>query len=148
MVVITRSTILPAPPAAVWAAVLRPETLRYVAWPLIRFLPDSLWPETWAEGEFPVRMRLFGLLPLGRHEIVIAIPAAAGDVRCLRDNGHSRLIPVWDHLITVAARPEGTSYTDSVRIEAGRLTGPVAAFARLFYAHRQRRWRRLAHRLR
>jgi hypothetical protein len=31
-----------------------------------------------------------------------------------------------------------------VHIDAGMLTPLVAAFARLFYAHRQKRWRALA----
>jgi len=34
--------------------------------------------------------------------------------------------------------------TDRVHIDAGMLTPLVAAFARLFYAHRQKRWRALA----
>lgn len=68
-----------------------------------------------------------------------------GAIRRLRDNGRSLLIQRWDHLITV--EPDGsrrTRYTDRIEIEAGWLTPLVWAFAQVFYAHRQRRWRRLA----
>ena len=54
------------------------------------------------------------------------------------------LIRRWDHLITIEpAGPRRTRYTDWVEAEAGLLTPLVWAFARVFYAHRQRRWQRL-----
>lgn len=58
----------------------------------------------------------------------------------LRDNGYSRLIPKWDHLITIRAAEGGCLYTDRVEIHAGVFTPFVWSFAWLFYRHRQRRW--------
>jgi hypothetical protein len=56
------------------------------------------------------------------------------------------LIHCRDHWITIApgAADGTTHYTDRVEIEAGLLTPLIAGFARVFYAHRQRRWRALA----
>lgn len=49
---------------------------------------------------------------------------------------------VWpvarDHRFTIAPAPG--AYSDEVTVEADRLMPSVAAVARLFYAHRQRRW--------
>jgi hypothetical protein len=50
----------------------------------------------------------------------------------------------WDHWIAIEPERRGTRYTDTVHIDAGLLTPLIVAFARIFYRHRQRRWRRLA----
>lgn len=140
------STILPAPADACIAAVMTPALLRHIASPLVRFEPvaPTGWPARWTPGPFPVRMKLFGLLPLGEQVIDISLPSAAPGRFALRDNGHSRWIPRWDHLITIEAVGSATRYTDRVEIEAGWRTPFVWLFARLFYAHLQRRWCRLA----
>lgn len=88
-----------------------------------------------------------GLAPIGLQWIVISYPD--GPDRCfqMRDNGRGDLAHRWDHLIMIT--PDGDTrclYVDSVEIEAGVLTPFVWAFARVFYGHRQRRWRRLADR--
>ena len=91
-------------------------------------------------------MFLFGFIPLGWQAIVISLPEPRGNTRFVRDNGHSPLIRRWDHWITIEPSEDGkrTRYTDTVEVEAGLLTPVIAAFARVFYAHRQRRWRALA----
>lgn len=144
--IVVLSTTLPARTDACIAAVMTPALLRHVAAPLVLFEPlaPAGWPARWEAGPFPVRMKLFGFLPLGEQIIDISLPSALPDCFALRDNGRSRLIPRWDHLITIEATEDGTRYSDWVEIEAGWRTPFVALFARLFYAHRQRRWRRLA----
>ena len=75
---------------------------------------------------------------------MISYPEPPRDgVRVLRDNGYSPIIKRWDHWIEIEDVGGKTRYTDRVHIDAGLLTAPVAAFARVFYAHRQRRWRKL-----
>ena len=70
---------------------------------------------------------------------------AAPLIRFIRDNGYGPLIKRWDHWIAIAADEGGTThYTDRVAIEAGLITPLITTFARVFYAHRQRRWRALA----
>ena len=139
-------TRLEAPAAQCIAAVMAPALLQHIASPLIRFEPvaRSGWPDRWEPGPFPVQMKLFGWVPLGIQTIDISVPdAPAGQFR-LRDRGHSALIERWDHLISIETVDGGTRYIDRVDIRAGWRTPLVWLFARVFYAHRQRRWRRLA----
>ena len=140
------STFLDAPPEKVWEEVNRPALLRYVARPLLAFEPTDppAFPERWEEREYRVRMKQFGVVPVGWQVIGIERPEPEGSARVLRDNGRGTLARRWDHLITVeSAGPGRTRYTDRLEVEAGPLTPFVWAFARAFYAHRQRRWRRL-----
>lgn len=146
--IVELSTTLRAQTDACIAAVMTPALLRHVAAPLVRFEPVAPggWPARWSPGAFPVRMKLFGLLPLGEQVIDISLPPTAPGRFALRDNGRSRLIRRWDHLITIEPVGSATRYTDRVEVEAGWRTPFVWLFARLFYAHRQRRWRSLAER--
>ncbi len=139
------TTYLDAPPERVWAEVRTSRLLAYVAKGFIRFKPlkGDVFPETWEPGEYRAWMFLFGWLPIGWQAIRIEIPESQGPVYRLRDNGYSPLIRRWDHWITLEAEGPGTLYTDRLDLDAGLLTWPVALFARIFYAHRQRRWRRL-----
>jgi hypothetical protein len=143
--IVQLETMLPATATECQSAVMSPALLCHVTAPLIRFEPVTPpgWPARWQPGPFLVRMKLFGLLPLGEQTIDISLPPTAPGLFLLRDNGHSRLIPRWDHLIIIEAVEGGTRYTDRVEIEAGWRTPFVWLFARLFYGHRQRRWRQL-----
>lgn len=140
-----RSTIISCSWEKAAEQVLTTRLLRYVAHPLVTFASvgaDPL-PDIWTEGTHWVRLRLFGLLPLGKQAIVISIlPVPRGFA--LRDAGYSALIPVWDHTLTIEPMPEGTRYTDTVEVRAGILTPLVWLFAQAFFRHRQRRWRALA----
>lgn len=126
-------------------AVKRPELLYHIAQPIVRFLPD---PETrlgprWEEGTHWFELRLFTFVPFGRQAVRISFDETADRLK-LRDNGYSRLIRKWDHRITIERRPAGTHYRDELDLDAGVLTPFIWLFARAFYAHRQRRWRKLA----
>ena len=57
----------------------------------------------------------------------------------MRDDGHSAFIERWNHLMSVEPDDGGTRYTDRIEIDAGIATPIIAAFARRFYAHRQKR---------
>lgn len=140
------STTLACTPDEAWNRVRTAALLLHVAAPLIRFTPKGTpLPQGWAPGEYRVWMWLFGLIPLGWQAVVISEPAPEGEVRFIRDNGYSPLIQRWDHWIAIRPGEDGTThYTDTVHIEAGLLTPLIVAFARVFYAHRQRRWRALA----
>ena len=145
-VTVELSTVLSASPDRVWEEVNRPALLCHVSGPLLTFEPltPAAFPERWAEQEYTVLLRLFGIVPVGWQVIGIEQKPPEGALRRLRDNGRSRLIQRWDHLITVEPEgPEHTRYTDRIEIDAGWLTPLIWAFARALYAHRQRRWRRL-----
>lgn len=135
---------LSAPPEIVWEHVQTSALLDYIAAPVVRFEPAAgAFPARWSEGDYRARMRAFGLVPIGEQTIGIEYPQSDGKMWVLRDNGHGSLIKRWDHWIFVEPASDGTRYTDRVEIEAGILTPFVVLFARVFYAHRQRRWKKL-----
>jgi len=144
--IVELTTHLPCDPKQVIEQVKTSRLLRYVAAPLIVFKPISYsgFPTEWHEGTHWVKLFLWGIIPMGKQAIVISYPSPReADTFVLRDNGHSALIKTWDHLITVQPCEGGTCYTDRVDVKAGVLTPFVWLFARIFYAHRQRRWRHL-----
>lgn len=145
MKTLTITTSLDASPDRDWEALNTPRLFLFVAHPVVRFAavkPRKL-PQCWENGDYVLEMRGFGLLPLGTQVISISRPPSRGDERALLDDGHSTIIRRWRHLMTVAPEGDGTRYTDRIEIDAGVITPVVVVFARLFFAHRQRRWRRV-----
>lgn len=143
---VTISTNLATSAERAWAEVQTSRLLDYVARPMLSFKPvdPSLWPEIWQEDKYLVRMYAFGVIWFGEQWIVITKPLLGPDRYQLRDNGHGKLISRWDHLITIERLDSRTCrYTDKIDVEAGILTPLVWSFALAFYAHRQRRWRKL-----
>lgn len=143
---IRRSTILDVSAERAWTMVRQSRLLKHVAHPLQIFEPvdPPRLPAIWTDGRYRVRCRAFGLIPIGEQWIVISTVEAGPDRYVIRDNGHGDLASRWDHLITI--RPVSANrcrYTDEVEVRAGPLTPLVAAFAWIFYRHRQRRWRQL-----
>ena len=137
---------LQSEPDQVWAAVKRPALFLHVAAPLVHFKPIGMdrFPETWEEREYRGSMRLLGVLPLGWQAIVISFPQTQEGVWSLRDDGYSPMLPKWEHVIEIAAAPEGgTRYSDRIRFDAGVLTPVSALSIRMFFRHRQRRLRAL-----
>ncbi|MEQ8410331.1 MAG: hypothetical protein RIC51_04220 [Erythrobacter sp.] len=146
-VTVELATHLDCTPDEAFAQVRRSALLDHVAAPLIRFAPRGRpFPEIWKPGEYRAWMFLFGIIPLGWQAVVISLPEPKGDVHFVRDNGYGPIIRQWDHWIAIGPDPGGTGtrYIDQVTVDAGALTPLIAAFARIFYAHRQRRWRALA----
>ena len=143
---IRHETLLATSAAHAWAAVLQPRLLDHVAWPLQTFEPidPSTLPTIWSNGSYRVRLHLFGLLPLGQQTIGIEVLEQGPTRYRLRDNGRGQLVRRWDHVITIAPVSDTQCrYVDEVDVRAGLLTPAIAAFAWVFYRHRQRRWRAL-----
>ena len=139
------TTYLECSPDRAWEYLQTSKLLDHITAPLVRFVPvEGSFPERWTAGDYRSGMLAFGFIPIGEQTIGIEYPRSEGERRILRDNGHGSLIKRWDHFIFIEPEGEGTRYTDRVDIEAGILTLPVAAYARLFYGHRQKRWRALA----
>ncbi len=89
------ATQLPCPLAKVIAQVRKPRLLRQVASPLLSFSPldPAEFPDTWSEGTYWVKLKLFGVLPIGRQAIVTTYPQTENaQAFMLRDNGYSPLI--------------------------------------------------------
>lgn len=146
---VSRSTHIALKPEAVWAEVQTAGLLHHIAWPLVCFIPvdDAAFESFQPGGRYQVKLRLFGMIPLGTQWIVSSLHEAGGTQwpKRLRDDGYSALISKWDHWITVAPDKDGgTRYSDEVEVSAGALTPFIGAFAQIFYWHRQRRWRDFA----
>jgi hypothetical protein len=144
------STLLDCPPSKAWQEVQTSKLLDYVVSPLVKFIPvqPSQFPLVWMDGKYLVRLMLLGVIPFGRHWIVISRPTPMGgsenQINELLDDGYGDIISKWQHLISIQATSDGrTRYTDTIEIAAGVLTLGVWLYANLFYRHRQRRWRKL-----
>ena len=142
-------TLIDAPVETVARHVMTPRLLDFITKPLIKFgYPKSFDRSgNWPVGEHRMTMRFMGVIPIGWQVIGIELPESPdAETTLLRDNGYGPLIKRWDHWIVIRPNPdgEGTLYTDRVHIQAGLLTPLIAAYARYFYAHRQKRWRELA----
>ena len=147
--IIHQSSIFNARPEQVWREIQSTRLLHYVSSPLLTFTPvdgKSL-PEVWQQGKYAVKMKLFGILPLGEQFIDIAQPSQEecnGHRYAMLDNGYGQLISKWRHFITIDDEGEGTTkYTDLVEVQAGLFTFMVWVFASIFFWHRQRRWKKL-----
>jgi hypothetical protein len=142
---VTVRSVFDCPPEFVWDRVQTSSCFREIIWPVMRVEPvaGTSIPERWLDGKsIPLRMYLFGFLPLGRHTIHHA--AVDPHARQIRSRESGTLVRKWWHDITVADAGDGrTLYSDEVEIACGPLTLPVAAFAWLFYRHRQRRWKKV-----
>jgi hypothetical protein len=141
---VDRSVELEADAELVWQAVKTPVAFRTVTRGLLRMPVIANRDGEWHEGETVVGwVFLFGFVPFSRHHLHIA--AIDNEHRVLRSQEHGGLVRQWNHEIEV--EPISAShcrYTDRIEIDAGLFTPVVVAYARAFYALRQRRWRKLA----
>ena len=138
------STRLRAPADAIWDALQKSASLRYVTSPLLGFRGDL--PECWSEAGEVIRVErlmLFGLVPAWGHEIRIV--HRDDERREVLTSEKGGPVTTWNHRIHLEPLSETTCrYTDEVEIRAGRLTPLVWLFGHLFYRYRQMRWRTLA----
>lgn len=144
MRIVDITTELPAPAATVWRAAATPAAFVHVAAGMLRFPVAERAGSRWQPGD---RLEgwtfLLGVVPFSRHrlEVVVVDPTSM----TLESDEGGGLVRSWRHRIGVEALAEDRCrYRDRIEIDAGPLTAPVAAFARLFYRYRQRRWRSLA----
>lgn len=136
-------TELPTDAERVWAAMRHPASFSYVCRGLIGLPALAGRTDAMCAGERGTGwILLFHCIPLSRHTIHLTeIDHAA---RTLRTEEHNGLIRSWNHALRVEPVSERTCrYSDTVDIEAGALTAPVAGLAVLLYRYRQRRWRKL-----
>lgn len=127
--------------------VQRSALMIYVCWPVQKFYaqkPNKL-PSVWVAGDYEVRMKLAGIVPLGQHTISIKFPQVAHDEEFqLRDDGSGTIAKVWSHTITITkVSNKSVLYADTVTVKAGVLTIPVYLYASVLYRWRHHRWRQL-----
>jgi len=139
------STYLPCSNEQLWAKIVQPKSLQFVASPILKFIPigkisfDKEWE---VKRDYVLKLYLFGFLPLGNHTIrLINIDRSENKIESTESGLLAR---VWNHTIQFQEIEENRIYyTDTIEIKAGLLTPMVWSFAQLFYRHRQRRWRKL-----
>lgn len=141
-------TELEASPDRVWQALRLTQTFLHVCRGLFRFpaLEGRIDPITAGEAGSGW-LFAFGLVPVHRHTIEV-VDVDEGERR-ITTHEHGGILRRWDHVLHVAPDPAGPArsrYSDTVTIDAGRLTPLVARLAVGIYRYRQRRWRALARR--
>ena len=143
---ITLTTPLPISADRAWWAVQQPALFLHVSAPLARFPQLAGRLDPWEAGETAETWVLvLGVIPAYRHRLTIA--KVDEDARTVRTEEGGGPLRQWEHRISIDELDEGhCRYTDDLIIDAGRWTGTVVPAVRLFFRHRQRRWRRLARR--
>ena len=82
------------------------------------------------------------MIPAYRHTIEVL--DVDDTTRTIRTHEYGGMLRSWNHTLHVEPVTDGSCrYSDTVEIDAGRLTSVVVAVARGIYAYRHRRWRRL-----
>jgi hypothetical protein len=139
------STILDCPAAKAWKQVQTSALLRYVNWPMVRFVPcDGPFPERWSEGTtIQWKTFVFGVIPVGVH--TVHMEKVDQSTYEIHSREHIRFIDQRNHVISIKPLDESRSlYRDTIEIDASILTFLVWAWANWLYRHRQRRWRAVA----
>ncbi|KQH77927.1 hypothetical protein AO501_00700 [Mycobacterium gordonae] len=140
-------TTLPTSAERVWSAMLSPATFLYVCRGLLGFPALAGRTESLRPGERGTGwLMAFHLIPAYRHTIeVTGVDEATGTIRTKE---HGGVLKAWNHTLHVEAlQANSCRYSDTVDIDAGVLTGAVAAIANGIYRYRQWRWRKLVRRL-
>lgn len=128
-----------------WEELQKTSSLMYVASPILIFKSQDgkELPEKWeVEKRYALRISAFGIVPLGKHYIVVK--RIDSNRKEIFTNESGALTKTWDHLVRVEKIDEETvRYADEIEIKAGLLTIFIWLFAHIFYRHRQRKWKRL-----
>ena len=131
--------------AELWANIIEPRSLQYVAAPLLAFRPrhGGEIAREWVVGKtYEFQLYFLGFVPLGRHDIKLIVLDRAANRIVSHEQG--ALTSVWNHTIQFNSNgPRSICYSDEIEIQAGWLTPVVWIFAQIFYRHRQRRWKQL-----
>lgn len=143
MLTVKKSSVFPAAKDEIFRRLQKLKTLQYIAHPYATFKSvDDTEELTWQEDSaFAFHFKLFTLIPFGVHTIKVIQFDIEKGIYTQEGNKH---IPVWNHKIILEKIDENTTkYTDIVEIQAGWKTLFVYLWANSFYAHRQRKWKRL-----
>jgi len=139
--IVRNTSVFPASREIVFQKVQLLETLQYISKPYASFEPVGESSGKWTVGRTSAyRFRLFGVIPFGTHMIRIV----RFDLEGISSRERNEHVPVWNHDIRLVALDEcHTEYTDRVEIKAGWKTIFIWMWAKMFYAHRQRKWIRM-----
>lgn len=139
------SSILKSSSEKIWNKILNIETLTHICKPMATFKPlskkQNLKWET--DKEYIFKLFIYGFIPFGNHKIVLE--KLDRNDKVIVSKEHNGIVKIWNHKITMENEENNTiKYTDEVEIYAGAFTLFVAAWGRLFYKHRQKKWQKIA----
>lgn len=136
-----RTSIFPASARTVFNKLKSIQTLQYIASPYATFAPlNESRNFNWKAGRiFTFRLKILGIIPFGIHTInVISFNEETCRISTTERNAY---VPIWNHTISlIPLSDDASQYTDEVEICAGWKTPFVYLWAKLFYAHRQKKW--------
>lgn len=134
------STKLNCTDVQLWSEIIKPQTLQYIAAPLLYFIPinnDEPFNE-WIVGKtYKFKIFLLKYIPLGRHDITITVIDKKTNRIETKESGF--LSPTWNHSIWFNNTGNGLEYTDQIEIKAGLITFLIWIFAQIFYRNRHRK---------
>ncbi|WP_036574609.1 hypothetical protein [Olsenella uli] len=140
---VEKTSVFPSSRKAVFQKLQQLSTLQQVAYPYATFESvDGKGEMEWEAGaDYAFRFRLLGFIPFGTHRIHVARFSEEDGIYTNEGNEH---VPIWKHEITLRDLGDAScEYTDRVEIGAGWKTGFIYLWAKMFYAHRQRKWKEL-----
>jgi hypothetical protein len=130
----------------VWDAMRRPATFLYVVRGLFSVPMLAGRTEPFDAGESGTAwLFVLHVLPAYRHTINVL--SVDRDSHTIRTHEHGGMLRTWNHTLHAEAIDGGrTRYSDTIEIDAGRLTPVIAWGGRWIFRYRQRRWHRLVRR--
>ncbi len=138
--ILTKTSVFPVNKEIVYNMLKRFDILSRVATPYMKFTPVNQAKDLiWQEGEvYRLKAKLFGFIPIGVHQITVI---EFNQNTRIYTNEKDPLVAIWNHeIILKELGSNKTEYTDRVEIYAGWRTIFVYLFAKVFYAHRQKKW--------
>ena len=129
----------------IWNKLLSIETLIEICKPMATFKSKLNEKEIkWKiNKEYIFKLFIYGFIPFGDHKIILKILDEENKI--ILSNEYNKIVKIWNHLIIMENLGENEiKYTDEVEIYAGIFTLFTAIWAKLFYKHRQKKWKRIS----
>jgi len=129
----------------IWNKLLNIETLIEICKPMATFKSNLNEKEMkWEiDKEYIFKLFIYGFIPFGNHKIILK--KLDKENKIILSNEYNKIVKIWNHLIFMENVGENEiKYTDEVEIYAGIFTLFTAIWAKLFYKHRQKKWKRIS----
>ena len=129
----------------IWNKLLNIETLIEICKPMATFKSNLNEKEMkWEiDKEYIFKLFIYGFIPFGNHKIILK--KLDKENKIILSNEYNKIVKIWNHLIFMENVGENeVKYTDEVEIYAGIFTLFTAIWAKLFYKHRQKKWKRIS----
>ncbi|GIJ97414.1 hypothetical protein CAPN001_19830 [Capnocytophaga stomatis] len=128
-----------------WQRVKTSALLKFITKGKVTFKPiGGSFPKIWKEGSrVQTKMYLYGFLPFGGVH-TLDFKQINEEQKILATHEFDAVCKVWNHTILIEKADENSIfYTDEIVIYAGWLSKIVVWWAKHFYIHRQKRWKKV-----